>query len=292
MKIIIFLLSFVSIVSKLNAQTNFENNFLGKDYLLYKGVKFKLSENAYLGFDYTFYSDLKNCQTKYDNNVIYPDPSSINITIMDSLKNRIFNVENIIDASGNELIESFKIESNITPIFLLKDLSSGQLIYFKYNSEREIKFPFLTSKIIYPINYFCTKIEKEIDEFTNEIKFSTPSISDGEILPMSILKIISKGKTIYYLSLRTQGNTININKTGVIILFQDGTKWTKESKIDADAGRNGFDYSAFISLNPNDLAIFSTKKIKKFRLYIYDQEISPRNAELFKYYVDCIKTIK
>ena len=292
MKIIIFLLSFISIVSKLNAQNNFEYNFLGREYIHYKGVQFKLNINEYFGLEYSFYSDIKDCQLSYNKNVKYPDPNMVGATLRDSLINKVYLVEKIIDLNGNDLFDKTINYSSINPILVLKDLHNGEIIFYKYNKDISIEFPFLTSKIIYPNNFFCSKIEKEIDEFTNEIKFSTPSLSDGEISPVSILKIISKGKTIYYLSLRTQGSTININKTGVIILFQDGTKWSKDAKIDADVGRNGFDYSAFITLNPNDLAIFSTKKIKKFRLYIYDQEISPRNAELFKYYVDCIKTIK
>jgi hypothetical protein len=292
MKIIIFLLSFVSIVSKLNAQNNFEYNFLGREYLHYKGVQFKLNVNEYFGLEYSFYSDIKECQLSYNKNVKYQDPNMVGATLKDSLVNKVYLVEKIIDYNGNELSDKTVNYSSTNPILVLKDLHNGEIIFYKYNKDISIEFPFLTSKIIYPNNFFCSKIEKEIDEFTNEIKFSTPTLSDGEISPVSILKIISKGKTIYYLSLRTQGSTININKTGVIILFQDGTKWSKDAKIEADAGRNGFDYSAFITLNPNDLAIFSSKKIKKFRLYIYDQEISPRNADLFKYYVDCIKTIK
>ncbi|SFI14112.1 SRPBCC family protein [Halpernia frigidisoli] len=174
----------------------------------------------------------------------------------------------------------------------MKDTASGQKIYYKYDKEYEHNFPFNTSKIKYPTDYFCSKIEKEKDEFTSELKFSSPLMSGRQISPMIIYKHINKGKSVYYLSLHTNGSTVNVNESGVIILFQDGTKWTRSSKIDVDAGSNGFDYSSFITLTSTDLLTFSTKKIKKFRLYIYDEDVDPSSAEKFKLYTECIKNSK
>ena len=85
---------------------------------------------------------------------------------------------------------------------------------------------------------------------------------------------------------------MSVNKTGVIILFTDGTKWTRQSEIDVDAESDGFEYSAFIPLTQEDLITFSTKKIKKFRLYIYDEEIGSCDADRFKIFVKCIKGSK
>lgn len=291
-KKIIFLLALLTIIQKANAQDNFEYNFIGEEFLLYKGVQLKLADDPLSGFTYSFYSDLKNCQSSYDNNVIYPDKKNIIVTVKDSLKNRIFNVENIIDKTGQEWSDSSKTDNFTKPIFILKDISSGQIIYYKYDKEDETKFPFVTSKINYPVNYLCSKIEKEKDDFTNELRFSSPLMSGREILPMTIHKYINKGKSTFYLSLSVTGNTVNVNKNGVIILFQDGTKWTRASKIDVESGSSGFDYSTFITLTPNDIMTFSTKKIKKFRLYIYDKEVNSSDADKFKLYTECIKNAK
>ncbi|SFI14090.1 hypothetical protein [Halpernia frigidisoli] len=73
---------------KVQAQTTFEQNYLGDEFSLYKGVLLKLIDNPISGFDHTFYSDIKYCQSAYDNNVIYPDTKYNFVTVKDSLKNR------------------------------------------------------------------------------------------------------------------------------------------------------------------------------------------------------------
>jgi hypothetical protein len=277
---------------KVTAQTTFEQNFLGEEFSLYKGVLLKLIDNPISGFGHAFYSDLKYCQSAYDNNVIYPDTKYNFNTVKDSLMNRIFIVQSIIDKTGKEWNETAKTDYYAKPLFVLKDTLTGQKIYYIYDKDYEHNFPFNTSKINYPADYFCSKIEKEKDEFTSQIIFSSPLMSGGQISPITIHKYINKGKAVYYLSLNTTGSTVNVNETGVIILFQDGTKWTRASMIDVDAGSNGFDYSAFITLTPADLITFSTKKIKKFRLYIYDEEVNSSDADRFKLYTECIKNAK
>lgn len=277
---------------KVNGQTTFEHNFLGEEFTLYKGTLLKLIDNPISGFNHAFYADLKYCQSAYDNNVIYPDKKYNFVTVKDSLKNRVFLVEDIIDKTGKEWNETSNSYYFAKPIFVLKDTLNGQKIYYKYDKEYEHNFPFNTSKINYPADYFCSKIDKQIDDFTNEVKFSSPLMSGRQLSSMIIYKHINKGKTVYYLSLRTYGSTVNVNENGVIILFQDGTKWSRASKIDVEADSKGFEYSAFITLTPADLTTFTTKKIKKFRLYIYDEEVNSSDAEKFRLYTQCIKTAK
>lgn len=277
---------------KVNGQTTFEYNFLGEDFTLYKGTLLKLIDNPISGFRQAFYSDLKYCQSKYDNNVVYPDKKYNFVTVKDSLKNRVFLVEDIIDKTGKEWNEAYKTDHFAEPIFVLRDTLSEQKIYYKYDKEYEDNFPFNTSKINYPTDYFCSKIDKQIDDFTNEVKLNSPLMSSRQLSPMIIYKHINNGKIVYYLSLSTYGSTVNVNENGVIILFQDGTKWTRASKINVEADSKGFEYSAFITLTPADLVTFSTKKIKKFRLYIYDKEVNSSDAEKFRLYAQCIKTAK
>jgi hypothetical protein len=94
------------------------------------------------------------------------------------------------------------------------------------------------------------------------------------------------------LHLHADGETVNVNKTGVTLLFTDGTKWIKSVKIDVTTDKYGYKYSAFIPLTTNDLTTFSTKRIWKFRLFIYDESISPEDSYKFKIYVKCIKDAK
>lgn len=290
MKHIIFLVIILTSI-KSNSQT-FQNNFLGKDFQLYKGVLLKINEEPAASFDHTFYSDIKYCQSPLNSNVIYPDTRHNYRTVKDSLKNKVFIVYDIIDKTGQRWNENSKNDSFSKPIFVLKDTISAQYIYYKYDEEYEFNFPFNTSKINYPTDYFCSKIEKTIDDFTDEIKFSSPSINGYKDSSVKIYRFLDKIKNTYYLKLRTYGSTLNINEKGVIILFDDGTKWSRASEISVDTDSNRYVYSAFITLSTADLLIFSTKKIKKFRLYIYDEEVDKNYAEKFKQYVNCIRNVK
>ncbi len=271
---------------KSNAQT-FENNFLGDDFMLYKGVYFKLKEDAISGFNHVFYEDIKYCQSLYDKKVIYPETKFFFRTEKDSLANKIFLVDKIISKNGNVHSGLSSLYDN--PIFILKDTVTKKIIYYKYDKQYEFNFPFITTKINFDEKAFCTKIESQKDDFTNVLKFNSPISNNYEISPMIIYKEINDSKSKYFLSLRTNGSTVNVDGTGVIILFSDGSKWTKPVKINVKAGKDNFIYTAFINLTPEDLNIFSTKKIKKYRLYIYDEIINPSDADKFNIYVNCIK---
>ena len=272
-------------LNTLTAQT-FKEIFLGDDFIQYKGALFKLKDKAILGLSHAFYGDLKYCQKSYDNNVIYPDTKYKFNTIKDSLINRIFLVEDIIDKDGNTFSGASYINK---PIFLLRDTTTKQAIYYMYDNKDEHSFPFLTSQITIDINALCSKIEQRTDDFTNELTINTPIIESRNISSMILYKTIKSGKVSYSLNLSTYGSTINVGETGVIILFHDGTKMNKPTvKIDVDSDDKGFKYSAYLSLSETEVKSLTTKKIKKFRLYVYDEEVSAGFAEKFTYYVKCV----
>ena len=129
-----------------------------------------------------------------------------------------------------------------------------------------------------------------MDDFTDDVTLRTPLMND-----MFITKSIKKGsiKPTYYLSLETRGSTLNYNGKGVIILFKDGTKWVKsEEKIDVKVVKgDGWGYRAFIILTEQDLQMFSTKEVDKFRLYIYDNQ-SPDDTDKFVFYTQAIVKMK
>lgn len=263
----------------------FEKKYFGKDYLRYKGSFLKIKPDAVAGFDFAFYENFKYCKEIRSQNVIYPDSQYNFVTLKDSLANKVFIVDNIVDQEGLAIVNT---SAYLNPIFMLKDTSTKQIIYYKYDSKFETNFPFNILKLTASKTEVCNKISKEIDDFTGEIKFSSPLSTDLKINSLIIYKYINKSKITYYLSLMTHGSTVNLNETEVKVLFTNGSKWVKNYKINVEADSQGFEYSTFIPLSNLDLKTFETNSIKKFRLYIHDEEVDSNDAEQFKIFVKCI----
>jgi hypothetical protein len=281
----LLILAIIQILISLNLYSQtFKNTYLGVEYLGYKGVFFKLVDNPIFGLDFSFYNDLKYCQKQFDINVIYPSKNAYT-TSKDSLINRIFLVEDIIDKNGKSIIVQSLGEP---PIFKLIDTLNKQIIYYKYNDKSSSSFPFLTTPIKINLDAICKNIERKVDDFTNEVKINSPLSENYKMCDMIIYKDIKNGKSVYTLSLTAYGSTANVGGKGVIILFEDGTKINKPTvEIDVEANSSNFEYSAYITLNLNDLKLLSTKKIDKYRLYIYDK-VNGSFAEKFQYYVKCV----
>lgn len=134
----------------------------------------------------------------------------------------------------------------------------------------------------------CHKIERNVDDMTGKITLSSPS--EEAIPPLKLIKVILEKDTLYLFRLRTNGITLNTSEKGVIILFTDGTKMIKETKISVDVGDepNTWLYKANITASSEDLKTLATKTIKKFRLFIYDKDINEKEGNNFKEYVNCI----
>lgn len=135
-----------------------------------------------------------------------------------------------------------------------------------------------------------SKISRKVDDFTDEITIRTPYNNN-----IIFFKIINGSDTIYYLNLRTKGITLNSREKGVIILFTDGSKWSSTSaRINVDifpiiVGKNNYwEYSTFIRLTEDDIQTFKTKEIKKYRLFIYDEVVNPKDAQNLKSYISTI----
>lgn len=138
-----------------------------------------------------------------------------------------------------------------------------------------------------PERTLLEKIERSVDDYTNQVTIHSPYGN-----PIEFIKIINGKKVYYYLSLTTYGGTVTLYEKDVYILFEDGTKWRKTEKIDCDASDNGYRYSAWITLNSLDLSTLKSKKIKKFRLYIHDQEVDQQLSDDFVSYVSEISKMK
>jgi hypothetical protein len=285
MKSIILIISlYIFLIFSLKAQ-NFDNTFLGYDFKLYKGTFFKLNPKASGRFEHTFYGDLRHLQSRFDENILYPDTKYNFVTVKDSLSNRIFIVENIIDNTGAEFKGSGYIDD---PIFTLIDTLTKQKIYFRYDPRYDFNFPFLTSSIKFDEAVLCSRLEKTVDDFTDEIQFTSPLSSNLKTSSVIIDKHIRKSDIMYFLNLRTHGSTVVVDGTGAIILFSDGTKLSKSVKVNVKADKDGYEYYVYFPLTQSDLTLLSTATIKKFRLYIFDEAVNPIEADKFKIYVNCI----
>ena len=131
-------------------------------------------------------------------------------------------------------------------------------------------------------------IVREIDDMTDDIKISSPVSKT-----MAILKRIKTDGTSYYFMLSTTGVTGINNSKGVIVLFDDNTRMTlPDEEITLNTEIDGFRYFAVIKLTKEDLIILATKKIKKYRLHIFDQTITPEEGNLFANYVNYVMVAK
>jgi len=133
-------------------------------------------------------------------------------------------------------------------------------------------------------------IDRSIDDMTGKITIKSPEING-----VQFIKVIKKNSVRYYLSLDTKGQIVSLNKRDIIILFTDGSKMNKNDEISCEvsSGGSAFDYSAFLSLSENDLLILKKKAIKKFRLYIYDNEpLDGDQPETLKWYIKEICKLK
>ena len=131
----------------------------------------------------------------------------------------------------------------------------------------------------------CDRLEKKYDEFEKETSFHTPIL-----LYTYFEKVISKTATSYYLSLYSKGKTISSATKGVkIILSNNQILSFPTEKISLDASRvDGYSYRAFIKLDAATLQLIKKYQIRKWRLYIYDNEQTTEEAELFRNMINCI----
>ena len=130
----------------------------------------------------------------------------------------------------------------------------------------------------------CNQITSDKDDFTNEVTSRTSFINTVQITKRKS----GSNNPQYSLSLSTVGLTVVVDGYGAIILFEDGEKLSKSAKIEVDAIESGFKYTAFIPLTNADIKLLKSKKISKYKLYIFEQTLSEVKANIFIEDVNCI----
>mgnify|MGYP001596919021 CR=1 FL=1 len=129
-------------------------------------------------------------------------------------------------------------------------------------------------------NKFAKDIEVSIDKFDGSTTWRSPMVSKTYGQPMLervyFTKFKKDGEVRLYLSLTTNGSTLNVGEKGVVILFTDGDRLDyPNEKIDVRAGEGSFMYSAFIRLGEEEMDKFINKDIDVFQLYIYEGSVTP-----------------
>jgi hypothetical protein len=118
-------------------------------------------------------------------------------------------------------------------------------------------------ELIIPDDYLCKYIVTETDKFTGKTSSKTTSSEYIQLYK-------EDGRIMLYL--QTPGSTLNIGKTGIIILLADGSKIENNTAlIEAKASRySGYDYSVLFSLKPDEIEKLKKSYITDYRLYVYD----------------------
>jgi hypothetical protein len=269
----IFILS-LSIVS---AQS-FNAIYMGNDFNFYKGSKLTLDTNSY-SLHYMFYDKLDKIKDLFPQGVYSPDETYDFSTKKESLLGKIFRVDSIIEDKSLRRC-----------IFELVENSTNETIYFIYDIKRcssKAGFPFLTSKE-FKKEDFCSSIKIKKDDFTDKVNFDAPWEKDG-LARYQISKVISANSKSYYLYITTTGSTPNVGIKGVILLLDDKSKINKpDVTVDIKVDGSNYEYSALIPLTEQEMNLLKTKSIDKYRLYIYDQDLSYGASEKLKMYIQCI----
>ena len=168
----------------------------------------------------------------------------------------------------------------------IKNPETG-IIYFDYDPKYSFRFPFeVVGGLDLPEDFYCKKIEVEKDKFTGDIRYTTPSVHG-----FHFIKVISGNITRIYMFIRETDYTCSVGKKGVYLLFDNGSKLSKDDvEIDVEVGDSSdkYLYTAFFPLTESDIKVLSEKLITDDRLYIYDGTVSTDRAKEIRGYLRCL----
>ncbi len=275
--IIMFLSITISFIS-------FGQNFPGKDVelLLNRTVKpISLSDNDQRTAYRNFYVKFDTVSKKVEKSKKGYRAFSKNTNLSDYSKLvgqefkvvKIYNQTSIVSAEYGRL---YVLE------LINKDLGT---LFYDYDSKYPFAFELeVIGGLDFPEGYYCKDVKTTIDKFTGETNIRSNSI-DG----ISFSKSIKENLTKTYMSINVAGSTLNIEKTGLIILLENGFKIERPGqKINVAVGSKGtsYTYSASIELSSKEIELLLENKITDVRLYIYDSSI--KKSDILISYLECI----
>ena len=136
---------------------------------------------------------------------------------------------------------------------------------------------------------------RKVNDFTDEITISSFIRIGPRTEHMDLIKHISpNGRVVYYLYISIKDSYCTVGIKGLTILFEDGTKFNRPNdEIDTNyyAG-DEYNYSVLIRLSESEVKIFSQKEIRKFKMYIFERDITDYDVDEFKEIAGNIVTMK
>jgi hypothetical protein len=276
----ILLSIFILSLSMVSAQS-FNAIYMGADASFYQGSRITLDSNC-LNLSNLFYDKLDKIKGMFPEDVYSPDETYNFSTKKESLLGKVFIVDSIIEDKSLRRC-----------IFELVETSTSEKIYFIYDIKRcssRVGFPFLTDKE-FKKEDFCGKLKTTKDDFTDKVSIDSPFEKDwSDIIQLS--KVKNGNNTTYYLYLTTTGSTPNVGVKGVILLLDDNSKINKpDVSVDVKVSGTSYEYTALVPLTLAEVGTLKTKGIDKYRLYIYDHNLSYGMTEKFKMYFQCITSM-
>jgi len=268
--------------------------FPKSDFKLFSGSKLVVIEDNSYNTINKIFNSLNDAKYK---KVAYPKNSVE--TNKDSLKNLNLIVEDFVNIDGDKVDYAYKGD-----VYFKCNSNKGYL-YIKYFPNNKYNFPFyaIPSKENEEIlrdkfnNRYRNALSYSKDDFTLEKTIETPyslnpiegdrPLYELNYTTVHFSKIKNKaGLSSIYIQLDATSTRYDILKTGVIILFTDGSRLSKPNiKIEVEPGSGAFwNYYAIFKLNQAEINTFSNKKILKYRLYQHDEEVSSEDAEHLRQY--------
>lgn len=115
-------------------------------------------------------------------------------------------------------------------VFALTNESLGT-IYYKYDSRYEHNLELIViGGVNFPEGYWCEKITVVKDKFEDKTSFYSPQESG-----FSLVKVVKGSEINYFLKVDEDGETANVDGKGLYLLFDDGTKMSKDdAKIEVN----------------------------------------------------------
>lgn len=258
--------------------------FLGNHYQFYKGCLLKAKEtppNKRLPVYSYLYFQLS--EDTYSHSFYFSDRDEKDIPPAELVKDREFKVTDVITPES---------ESHLyDPVFVLQDISSGQVLYYRYtfhyanndNTEEVAHYQPDFHFLVKNIRYTKKSARLNMEVFAYSDIYTSINTPDANIM---MCKTTEKGKRTYDLMLWIKKPDNGETTRGVQVFFNDGTVYSKDVEVEYDTNLG---YSAFIPLTSAELKLFSRKKIQSFKLGSHQQPVTDIFAELFPLYVKALK---
>ena len=129
----------------------------------------------------------------------------------------------------------------------------------------------------------CNEIVTKEDEFTGKTTKRSPYGYS-----MSFIKYIDSDSIEYRLGLTANSSYYSTGE-GVTIKFFDGTLYDfPKEEMDVERYDGKWEYYSYIKLTSEEVVMFQTKKIKMYKLWIFDEKTIPEESIRLNGFVNCL----